>query len=296
PLTRTPDDEQRWRQYLAQADVMFDFDHTNAGLLKTLIPRVRWIQGTSTGIGDFLIRTGLIDTPIIFTTAKGAHAKPLADFAAMAIRWFAKDGFRMMRDQAARRWQRYCGHDVVGATVGIVGMGTIGLEVARLCRALGMRVIGTSRTATAGSSSSSDIERVVPLSELSSLLAASDHVVLAVPRTPQTEGMIGRAQFAAMKPGAIFINVARGVAVDEVAMIDALQSGRLGGAALDVLLEEPPDPANPLWDMPNVLISPHSASTVTTENAFLTDLFRDNLARFLRGVPLINVFDKARLY
>jgi phosphoglycerate dehydrogenase-like enzyme len=108
--------------------------------------------------------------------------------------------------------------------------------------------------------------------------------------------MIGRAQFAAMKPGAIFINIARGIAVDEAALIEALNSGHLGGAALDVMAKEPPDAGNPLWEMPNVLISPHSASTVGSENRFLTDLFCDNLRRFLRHEPLVNVFDKERLY
>ncbi len=102
PMTRTDNDERRWRGYLAEAEVMFDFDYTNAQTLKDLIPNVRWIQGTSTEIGDFLVRTGLINTALTFTTARGVHAKPLADFVIMAMLWFAKDGFRMVRDQAAR--------------------------------------------------------------------------------------------------------------------------------------------------------------------------------------------------
>ncbi len=296
PHTRTPDEERRWRGYLAEADVLFDFDYGNIKDLATLIPRVRWIQGTSTGIGDLLLRTGLINAPIVFTTARGAHAKPLADFVALAVLWFAKDAPRMIADQAAHRWRRYCGRSVAGATVGVVGTGSIGREVARICKGLGMRVVGTSRTATADGAGSGDIERTVPLTQLHALLGESDYVVLAVPRTPQTEGMIGHAEFEAMKPGAIFINIARGVVVDEAALIDALASGRLGGAALDVAAKEPPEPTNPLWDMPNVLISPHSASTVTTENAFLTDLFCQNLRHFLSNEPLINVFDTKRLY
>ena len=295
PLQRAPEEEQRWRRHLAGAEVLFDFDHTNLAILNTLIPNVRWIQATSAGIGQLLIRTGLIAGPITFTTARGIHAKPLADFAAMAILWFAKDGFRMIREQAARRWTRYCGRDVEGATVGIVGFGSIGREVAKVCRAMGMRVVATSRTLRAGASDA-DADQVIPRSNLAALLGIADYVVLAVPHTPQTERLLGRAELAAMKPGAVLINVARGAVVDETALIAALREGHLGGAALDVLSTEPPAPDNPLWSMPNVLISPHSASTVTSENTRLTDLFCANLIRYLRGESLLNVFDRERLY
>jgi glyoxylate/hydroxypyruvate reductase A len=294
PLTRAPEDERRWRAHLADAEVMFDFDHPNLRVLKDLIPRVRWIQATSTGIGQMLLRTGLIERPITFTTARGTHARPLADFVLMAILWFAKDGFRMMRDQAAHRWERYCGRDPRGATVGIVGLGSVGSEAARICRAVGMRVIATRRTDDAGHVP--DVDLLVPRADLRVLLRAADYLVLATPHTPDTEGLIGRAELAAVKRGAVLINVSRGVVVDEAAMIDALRAGHLGGAALDVLAQEPPAPENPLWDMPNVLMSPHSASTVETENARLTDLFCENLDRYLRGAPLMNVFDRDRLY
>jgi len=295
PLQRSPEDEQRWRGYLAAAEVLFDFDHTNLADLKTLIPNVRWIQATSTGIGQLLIRTGLADTSITFTTARGIHAKPLADFVAMAILWFAKDGFRMIRDQAAHQWIRYCGRDVRGATVGIVGFGSIGREVAKLCRGMGMQVIATKRTLAPGDRDA-DADRLVPLSHLSALLESADYVVLAVPHTPQTEGLLGRKELTAMKRGAILINVARGAIVDEPALITALRDGHLGGAALDVLATEPPAADNPLWGMPNVLLSPHSASTVVSENAKLTELFCENLRRYSRNEPLLNVFDRSRLY
>jgi glyoxylate/hydroxypyruvate reductase A len=295
PLRRSPGDEARWRQYLMRAEVLFDFDYTNLADLAALIPHVRWLQATSTGIGQLLLRTGLITTAITFTTARGIHARPLADFVAMAILWFAKDGFRMMREQTARRWVRYCGRDVAGATVGLIGYGSIGREVARICRALGMTVLATSRSA-AIEHDPAGAHRIVPLAALPELLGQADYLVLAVPHTPETEGLLGRAQFAALKPGAVLINVARGAVIDERALIEALRSGRLGGAALDVLASEPPEPDHPLWTMPNVLLSPHSASTVASENARLTDLFCENLRRYLEGEPLLNVFDRQRLY
>jgi len=295
PLRRSEDDERRWRKYLADAEVHFDFDHTNLGMLKDLIPRTRWIQGTSTGIGELLVRTGLIHTPITFTTARGIHSKPLAEFVVMSMLWFAKGGTRMIRDQAARHWERYCGRDLTGATVGLIGLGTIGREVARYCRTMGMRTVATKRTAPTEAERAA-VDAFVPLSELPAMLADADFVVLAVPGTPETKGLLGQAQFDALKPGAVLINVARGSAVDEPAMIDALRSRRLGGAALDVFAREPLPPDSPLWDMPNVLICSHSASTVHSENAQLTALFCDNLRRYLRGEPLVNEFDKHRLY
>ena len=295
PLQRAAEDERRWRGYLAEAEVLFDFDHTNLPVLRTLLAQTRWIQATSTGIGQLLTRTGLVDSPITFTTARGIHAKPLADFVLMAILWFAKDGFRMLREQAAHGWVRYCGRDVRGATVGIVGFGSIGREVARVCRAVGMRVVVTKRTVDP-SDHTAQADVVVALDALPSLLLPADYLVLAVPHTPQTHRLIGQKELNAMKRGAVLINVARGGVVDEDALIAALLDGRLSGAALDVLSTEPPAADSPLWSMPNVLLSPHSASTVASENVRLTDLFCDNLGRYLSGEPLLNVFDRERLY
>lgn len=128
------------------------------------------------------------------------------------------------------------------------------------------------------------------------MLAQADTVVVIVPHTPHTDRMIGAAEFASMKAGAYFINIARGAVVDEAALIEALRSGQLSGAALDVFAQEPLPDDSPLWRMPNVLITPHSASTSDRENQRITDLFCDNLRRFLTGQPLRNVLDIERLY
>jgi len=295
PLRRADGEERRWRDLLAQAEVTFDFDYTNLDRLTEFAPRLRWVQATSAGIGPLLVRTGLIHSPITFTTASGIHAVPLAEFVLMAMLWFAKGGPRMIQDQAAHHWERTCARELRGATVGLIGLGGVGAEVARACRAVGLRVVATKRT-PAGPGANEVVDRLVPPSQISALLRLADVLVLAVPQTPQTAGLIGRAELELLPPGAILINIARGAVVDERAMIDALRSGRLAGAALDVFAEEPLPESSPLWDMPNVLISPHSASTVDTENAKLTELFCDNLERYLRGAQLRNVFDRARLY
>jgi glyoxylate/hydroxypyruvate reductase A len=296
PLRRSDQEEHRWRGYLARSEVMFDFDYTNLEQLGRLAPKVRWIQATSAGIGQLLVRTGLIHTPITFTTARGIHGTPLTEFVLMAILWFAKEGPRIVREQAAHRWERTCARELRGATVGIVGLGGIGSAVARTCRALGLRVVAARRTVSEAPDQERVADVLVPISQLSTVLREADFLVLACPHTPETEGMIGRAEFEQMKRGAVLINIARGAVVDEAALIAALRQGHLGGAALDVFAEEPLPGASPLWDFPNVLVSPHSASTVTTENAKLTDLFCENLKRYLRGDPLLHVFDRARLY
>ncbi|HXQ30044.1 MAG TPA: D-2-hydroxyacid dehydrogenase, partial [Gemmatimonadales bacterium] len=198
------------------------------------------------------------------------------------------------RDQAAHHWERYCGRQLRGTTVGIVGLGRIGREVARSCRALGMRVVATKRTVS--SELDPDVDQMVPVSELPTLLRAADTLILCTPRTSQTVGLIGEREIRTLKRGALLINIARGAVVDEAAMIAALRDGHLCGAVLDVFAKEPLPSTSPLWDMPNVIVSSHSASTADTENAKLTDLFCDNLGRYLRGEPLLNVFDRERFY
>lgn len=296
-IQRSPDDERRWRALLAGADVLFDFDHGHLAELPAVAPRVRWVQATSAGIGQLLRRTGLDRTEIIFTTASGVHAVPLAEFAALAMLYFAKQVPLMLLQQGAHRWQRFAGSELRGRTVAIVGLGKIGLEVARVSRALGLRVTGTRRRGTvhdAETAAGVDVQR--PIGELRELVADADYVVLAVPHTTETEGLIGAAELAAMRRGAVLVNIGRGKVVDELALIEALRSGQLAGAALDVFIQEPLPPESLLWDMPNVLVSPHSASTADSENAKLTDLFCENLRRYLAGQPLMNVYDRERGY
>lgn len=294
-IRRSPDDERRWCDLLARADVLFDFDHGHLADLPTIAPRVRWVQATSAGIGQLLRRTALDRTDIVFTTASGVHAVPLAEFAALAMLYFAKQAPRMLLQQRDHRWERFAGGELRGRTVAVVGLGKIGTEVARVSRALGLRVTGTRRGGAAADSDPA-VDQQRPLGELRELLADADYVVLAVPHTAETEGLIGAAELSRMRRGAVLVNVARGKVVDEPALVDALRSGQLGGAALDVFAQEPLPPESPLWDMPNVLVSPHSASTADSENAKLTDLFCENLRRYLEGRPLLNVFDHVRGY
>jgi phosphoglycerate dehydrogenase-like enzyme len=298
PGSRSPEDEAQWRTLLARADVLFDFDYTNDGELPELAPHVRWIQATSAGIGPFVKRRSY-DTRMpqtVFTTASGVHARPLAEFCALAMLAFSRGLFIMLDAQRRRHWERFAGTDLLGKTVVIYGHGSIGEEVARVSRSFGMRTIGVKRSVEGQDKEALQVDELHSSAGLRSLLPRADFLVLAAPHTPETEGVVGRAELALLPAGAVLVNVGRGALVDEEALVAALRSGHLGGAALDVFQEEPLPPGSPLWTLPNVLVSPHSASTSDRENARLTDLFCRNLRRFLKGEALENVLDTSRLY
>ena len=295
---RSPADEARWRTLLAQADVLFDFDYTNDAALPELAPRVRWVQASSAGIGQFVAQRRYPERwkGVIFTTARGIHAAPLAEFCLMAMLG-ASRGLFLMRDlQARRHWERFAGTDLAGRTLVIFGHGSIGREVARLSRAFGMKVVGVKRQAANEDPAAHHVDELHSAPAFPSLLPRAEFVVLAAPHTNETERVMGASEFELLPRGAFLINIGRGALVDEGAMIEALRSGRLGGAALDVFATEPLPPESPLWAMPNVLVSPHSASTSDRENGRLTDLFCANLRCFLAGEPLRNVLDVSRLY
>ena len=290
---RTPEQERRWRGLLARADILFDIDPTHRADLPDVAPNARWVQATSAGIGQ-LVKENSYDTRMpktVFTTASGVHRRPLAEFVVMAMLMHHKGALRVITAQQRQHWERYAGTDLEGRTLAIVGLGRVGGEIARLCRALGMRVIGTDvRPAT------DVVDHYYEPSQFHAMLPQADVLVLIVPHTPQTEKMIGARELALLPRGAYLVNIARGAVVEEPALIEALRSGRLGGAALDVFVEEPLPPSSPLWEMSNVLVSPHSASTSDRENARIAELFCDNLRRYLAGEQLRNVLNPQRMY
>jgi phosphoglycerate dehydrogenase-like enzyme len=295
---RTPDQEARWREHLAAADILFDFDQTHREDLPELAPNVRWIQSTSSGIGQFVAAMGYGERMpnTVFTKASGVHSQPLAEFCLMVMLMFRKGLLRMVRDQARKHWERYAGTDLEGRTVVIVGLGAVGQEVVRASKGLGMWVIGVDRTGFPLDSLSSPPDEFFAVGNLRRALPRAEHLVLSAPHTPETENLIAAEELALMPQGAILINIGRGALVDESDLAEALASGHLGGAGLDVFVEEPLPENSPLWDLPNVLISPHSGSTSDNENRRITDLFCENLKRFLAAEPMINVLDLDRLY
>jgi glyoxylate/hydroxypyruvate reductase A len=296
PVAEAPEQRVRWQELLNGAEVLFDFGPRNMADQLPTRPNLRWIQATSAGVGQFAARVGLTRSDIIVTTASGVHARPLAEFVLMAMLMFNKGALGMAADQRAQRWERYAGREIAGTVVGIVGVGRIGREVARVVRGLDARVMGTVRAPEGRRAEDLYLHRLLPTERVDEILGEVDYLVLACPHTPETHNLLSAERLAALNPDAVLINIARGQVVDEAALIDALRDGRLRGAALDVFQTEPLPPESPLWEMPNVIICPHSASTADSENGKIVDLFRDNLRRYLNGESLRNVLDNDLLY
>jgi phosphoglycerate dehydrogenase-like enzyme len=286
----------RWEELLDGAEVLFDFGPLELAPTLAQRPRLEWIQATSAGVGRLVERVGLLESDVAVTTASGVHARPLAEFAVLGMLMFGKRTLDLVADQRAHRWERHAGEELRGKTVCVVGLGKIGREVARLARAFDMHVTGTVREARGRSAADLGVDRLEAGEGLDLLLPAADVVVLATPHTPQTHALLDARRLRLLKDGAVLVNIARGDVVDEPALVEELRSGRLGGAALDVFRQEPLPGDSPLWDLPNVFVSPHSASTVVQENERITDLFCDNLRRYLDGQPLVNLFDREQLY
>ena len=296
-IVRTPEQEAHWQALLSQADILFDFDPGHREDLPERAPRARWVQASSAGIGQLVRRMRYAERMpnTVFTTASGIHAVPLAEFCALAMLMFSRGLLVSLAQQRERRWERYAGTDLAGRTLGIVGVGKIGVEVARVARALRMHVLGIKRTIGTISPEALHLHALYPPEQIHQVLRQSEFLVLATPHTDTTERLIGARELAALPRGAVVINIGRGAVLDEAALLAALESGHLGGAALDVFDNEPFPPESPLWAMPNVLVSPHSASTSDRENARLTDLFCENIRRFVAGAPLLNVLDVEQL-
>jgi len=295
---RTAAEEARWRQLLSQAEILFDFDHSHREDLPELAPQVKWIQFTSSGIGAFIKHSGYAERMpnTIFTTASGVHAQPLAEFCLLVMLMFSRRLHRTMQYQQAKVWERFTGSDLKGSTLTVFGAGRVGSKVAEFARAVGMHVIGIVRDASGRGPRQMNVDELYSQSALLTVLPRTDYLVLIAPHTPETENLIGKRELAAMPQGSVLINIARGQLVVEADLIAALQSGHLAGAGLDVFATEPLPADSPFWTMPNVLVSPHSASTSDKENSLITDLFCENIRRYLDGRPLENVLIPERMY
>jgi phosphoglycerate dehydrogenase-like enzyme len=284
---------ERWLGLLRRADVLFDFDWYAPSEIPTNAPSVRWIQATSSGIGERVRTWGLDRTDIVLTNCAGLFGEPLAEFVVLGLLYLVKDVPHLSADQARHHWEKSLARQLGGMRVLVVGLGDLGSRISAALAALGVEVWGLRRS---DGPLPPGVARRIRHEDLRSVLSEVEAVVLACPYTPETHHLIGAAEFAAMAPGSFVINVARGQVIDEPALIDALAGGHLGGAVLDVFETEPLPSDSPLWEMANVLISPHAASNRASENERIVDLFVDNLRRFLDGRPLRNVFERDRGY
>jgi phosphoglycerate dehydrogenase-like enzyme len=240
----------------------------------------------------------LTDSDVIVTTARGVHADALAEFVFLVLLGHAKDLPRLRREQQAKTWTPYCCGELSGKTLAIIGAGQIGARAGAIARAFQMKVVAVVNRPAPERRAELFADVVLGQSDLRLAVADADYVVLSTPHTPQTERMIDAGIIAAMKPGIVLVNIARGKVVDEEAMIAALREGHIAFAGLDVASVEPLPADSALWDLPNVLISPHSASTAPSENRKITDIFCRNIAHYVEGdiERMINRLDKRRMY
>ncbi len=252
------------------------------------LPSLKWIHSVSAGV-EHALDEQLRQMDVILTNASGVFDLPIAETVVAYILMIVKQMPTFFRQQQTHVWKKRSLREAAGLTVGLVGLGSIGTEIARLCQGLEMRVIATRRHPEEGAP---HVDTLYPTSELHRLLEASDFVVIAVPLTEETQGMIDAEALRQMGEGAWLINIARGAVVDEQALIGALQEGRIAGAALDVFVEEPLPEDSPLWELENVIITPHNSWSTPHLKEREAALFLENLRHYLRDEPLRNVVNK----
>ncbi|MBW1709542.1 MAG: D-2-hydroxyacid dehydrogenase [Deltaproteobacteria bacterium] len=256
-----------------------------ASLFKEM-PNIRWAQQTGAGANWLLDAPEVVQSDMILTNASGVHAIPIAEHILALMLTLSRGIQHSILRQAGHKWERR-GRitELDGATLGLIGVGKIGEKTAEKAKGLNMRVLGMRRA-------SPHIDKMYGPDGLKDLLEESDWVVITAALTAETMGMIGEEQFKAMKESAFIINIGRGPIIQEKAMIKALQKGWIAGAGLDVFEQEPLPEDSPLWDMKNVVITPHYAGATPHYVDRLIEIFTENLKRYQAGLPLINVVDK----
>lgn len=264
-------------------------------------PELRWVHSATAGVERVLTPASRARN-LTITNARGVFSRPIAEYVMLMILAVSRRLPSLLELQAERTWQPLESRELRDVTVGIVGLGSIGRAVGALATAFGCRVVATRRRPESGTRTADGagdepylgslmLDRVLGPEQLPELLAESDFVVLAAPLTDDTYGLISDAAIAALKPGAWVINVARGELIDELALGRALREGRIGGAVLDTFREEPLPPTSPLYDLPNVILTPHTSWSSTRVLDRSIELFCDNLRRYAAGQPLVNVVD-----
>ncbi|HEX2924414.1 MAG TPA: D-2-hydroxyacid dehydrogenase [Chloroflexota bacterium] len=284
------------RRELRDAEVLLCFQFPG---LPDEAPNLKWIQLVSAG-AEHLLQAGLGQTDITITTVSGIHKTAISEYTLWAMISLARRMPLVLRESERHEWKpsrlrTYYGEELCGKTLGILGLGAIGRQVATLARCLGMTVLGLRRSGDKAVTDPS-VDGLYGPEGMLEMLGRCDFVLVVVPLTPETRGMIGERELRAMKPTAGLINVARGQIVDEGALARALREGWIGGAAFDVFEEEPLPPESELWNLPNLIVTPHMAGQTLPYMNRVTELFKENLRRYLAGEDLLNVLDKSRGY
>ena len=282
-----------FRNAAGHAEVIFNWSGSLSLIREVFLMShaVRWVHSRSAGLERTLFPE-LIASDVTMTNGSGVFSPSLGEFALGAILYFAKDLRRMIRNQMSGVWEPFDVLPISGQTVGIVGYGDIGRAVATRVRATGMNVLAVKRHVPAKGHSDPLADQIYGPDHLIEMLSRCDYIVVAAPLNAETLGLIGEPEFAAMKPSAVIINVGRGPVIEERAMIQALSTGMIKGAALDVFDEEPLPKGHPFYQLENVLLSPHCADHTPDWLDNAMRFFIAQFERFRRGEPLLNVVDK----
>ncbi|HMM20092.1 MAG TPA: D-2-hydroxyacid dehydrogenase [Selenomonadales bacterium] len=290
-ITVTSCDLEHAGDYIADTDILVAWGFTDIRPLYLAAPNLKWVHALTAGVEN-LIFPEIQQSNTILTNSRGIHGIPVSEHVFSLMLAFTRGLNLLIRQQQAKQWERVPTEEIHEKTIGIVGLGAIGREIAKKAKGLGMEVLATKQEMTA----EIFVDKLYPPEELNELLAASDFVVAALPLTDQTSGLFTLQQFEAMKRTAYFINIARGSIVREADLITALQTGIIKGAGLDVFDHEPLPPDSPLWDMPNVIITPHIAALSPHYLDRAVKSFADNLTRFVEDREMFNIVDKQKGY
>jgi phosphoglycerate dehydrogenase-like enzyme len=275
------------------------------------MPNLRWVQLHTAGVNQ-IAEHPVLRSDVQVTTMSGVSAPTMAEFALMAILCLGRRVLVMMQDKEEKIWaedriERFMPIELRGSTVGIVGYGSVGREVARLCHSFGANIVATKRDLKIledegyileglGDPKAEIVERLYPPQAIASMASLCDFLVITAPLTKETRGIVGEKVLGMMKPRSFLIDISNGGVVDHGALVEALNGERIAGAALDVYPVEPIPESSPLWDMPNVLISPHVAGSSLQYYELAIDCFVDNMKRYLSEQPLLNLFKAERGY
>lgn len=277
--------------YIEDADILVTWGHLDIRELLPKASRLKWVHALSAGV-EHLLPPALVQSDIILTNSRGIHGIPIAEHVLAYILAFSRGLPQAFANQKKKLWQRMKTDEIYDKTIGIVGLGSIGREIAKRAKALGLKVLATKRTQT----TELFVNNLYTPDQLDLLLAASDYVVVTLPLTEKTAGMFTMESFKTMKKSAYFINVSRGQIICEPDLAAALETGVIRGAGLDVFESEPLPETSPLWSMENVIITPHVAALSPYYMERAIKLFIENLSKYLHNADMLNVIDKEKGY
>ncbi len=279
--------------WLPDTDILLAFGQTDLSPILPLASKLKWVQALTAGVDKFVALDVFRESQILLTNVRGIHGIPIAEHVLGMILSFTRKLLTAHDNQSLHKWKGLRGmEEIYGKKAAVIGLGSVGRVIANRLKSMGMTVIGVKQSM----SEECDVDELFPHDQLNEILPSVDYVIATVPLTPETENLFSMKTFSLMKPSAFFINVSRGPVVNEADLIEALKSGTIGGAGLDVFCEEPLPSESPLWDAPNLLITPHHAATSPQYMDRAIQIFIDNLKAFPDTQKMINIIDKTRGY